>query len=303
MTVIPTEGKRYTVRSGGKEVGKAVLRQLPVEALKIDSAYQRDVSTAWLEEHLPFDPRRAGAIVVSERGGALFVVDGGHRVALARESGVALVNAYVITDFAQQQEADLFVQAQRDRRNLTEFALYRAELVARHPDTLAMTRIVTNAGFHFAKTTGDFNITAIGACKYIMRYGGDELLTRTLSLIKAIWLGERKALSGQVLKGLALFLQSSASDPAFRLDRLERVMHSASPEKVIRLSQSVAARRTVATTNSAGNLAEALHEVYQKIASKPEEKLRPLTIGSKKRPAPRGTSMVNAVPEPRRNRQ
>lgn len=275
--------KRYTLRVGGQAVAKAELRRIPIAILKIDSAYQRDVSTSWVAQHRPFNEQQAGAIVCSERAGNVFVIDGGHRVALAREDGVDSINAFVLIGLSQQEEAGLFVRYQRERRNLTSHALFRADVVRGDPDTLAMVRIVNNAGFHLAKTSGDFNITAIDAVRYIQKYGGDDLVIRTLEIVKRHWLGEEKALSGQVLKGVALFLQSSSADPAFESARFEKVLRANAPTKLIRLSQAIAAKRT-ATASSATNVAEALHEQYQKNAPKPENKLQPLTIGNKRRP-------------------
>lgn len=285
-TTFEAPAKKYNVRLGGKLIAKAVLRQIPVDVVKIDSAYQRDVSTHWVQAHLPFNEEQAGAIVVSSRAGGPYCIDGGHRLALAKESGVEKINAFVIDGLSQQDEARLFVLYQRERRNLTSHALFRADVVRGDADTLAMVRIVNNAGFHLAKNSGDFNITAIDAVRSIQKNGGDDLLIRTLELVKQIWLGEEKALSGQVLRGLSLFLQSAGSDPAFQRDRLEKVMHAHAPTKLVRLSQAIAQKRTASSSNAA-NVAEAIHEAYQKAARNVEDRLQPLIIGKKRRPAPR----------------
>lgn len=286
--------KRYNVRLGGKLIAKAVLRQVPVGVIKIDSAYQRDVSTHWVQQHLPFNDEQAGAIVLSSRAGGPYCIDGGHRLALARESNVEKINAFVIDGLSQQDEARLFVLYQRERRNLTSHALFRADVVRGDPDTLAMVRVVNNAGFHLAKNGGDYNITAIDAVRSIQKNGGDDLLIRTLDLVKRIWLGEDKALSGQVLKGLSLFLQSAGADPVFQRERLEKVMHAHAPTKLVRLSQGIAQKRTASSSNAA-NVAEAIHEAYQKITRVPEDRLQPLLIGKKRRPAPRAPRMETFV--------
>lgn len=277
--------KRYVVRDPtGREIGKAELRQVPVAAIKIDSAYQRDVSTHWISQHLPFDERQAGAIVLSGRAGGPYCIDGGHRLALARESGRPTINAFVIDGLTQADEAALFTRYQRERRNLTSHALFRADVVAGDAETLAMVRVVNNAGFQLAKTTGPMHLTAIDSIRYIHRYGGDDLLARVLDIVKRIWFDEEKALSGQVLKGLALFLNSAGQEPTFRRESLEKVMKATSPLKLVRLSQAVAAKRSAASS-SAANVAEALHEQYNKTVSQ-DDRLGPLTIGAKRRPRP-----------------
>lgn len=293
MTVpaVAAKPKKYTVRDrDGQVVGKAELRRIPVAVIKVDSAYQRDVSSSWVNEHRPFDSQKASVVVLSGRAGGPYVIDGQHRLALARESGVEFINAFVVEGLAQMDEARLFVGYQRERRNLTAYALFRAELVAGNPETLAMVRIVNNAGFRIAQKGGPLTVTAIDAVRYVHRYGGDDLLARTLELVRSIWMDLEKALSAQVLKGLALFLASAGQQPTFRRERLERVMEKNAPVRVLLLSQQVATKRRAFSVNSAANVAEAIKDEYDKLTPKDEEKLGPLTIGTKKRPAAKGSS-------------
>lgn len=277
--------KRYIVRDAqtGQVIGHAELRPVPVRDIRIDSEYQRDVSRPWINAHLPFDARRAGAIVVSSRAGGPYCIDGGHRLELARESGVTHVNAFVIDDLTKPDEAKLFTQYQRERRNLTSHALYRADLVAQDEATMAMRRIVANAGFVLSNKSGDNHITAIDAIRYIHRRGGDDLLARTLNYVAKVWLGIEKSLSGQVLKGIALFLESAGEDPAFSTATFESVMRSIAPMKLLLLSQTIAAKRS-AVTGSSANVAEALHQAYVKAQPKGTTPLGPLTISGRKRP-------------------
>ena len=289
MTMVATGPvKRYTVKDGeGKVIGKAELRAVPIEVIKLDSKYQRDTSAHWVSEHLPFDARQAGAVVLSSRAGGPYCIDGGHRIALARADGVHSINAFVIDGLTQAEEARLFTRYQRERRNLTSFALFRADVVAGDAATLALVKVVHKAGFTLERRGGPDNITAIDSLRYIQRLGGDDLLARTLDAIKDVWLGEEKALSGQILKGVAIFLRSAGSQPAFRRERFERVMNSLAPSKVIRLAMGIANKRSAANVGPA-NVAEALHEHYNKTLTKDELPLGPLTIGPRqyKRPKP-----------------
>lgn len=281
-----TPRKRYTVTdSDGKFIGKAELRAVPVASIKIDHAYQRDTSSSWVEEHRPFDARQAGTIVLSGRAGGPFCIDGGHRLAIAKADGVPLINAFVIDNLTQGDEARLFTRYQRERRNLTSFALFRADLVSRDPDTMAMDRVVRANGFMLAKTASDpRNITAIDSIRYIQRVGGEDLLHRTLRLVGQFWIGEEKALSGQVLKGMGLFLQSAGEQSSFRQGTLDKLMDRMAPVKLLRLSLSVSHKRGAAPAATPANVAEAIHEEYNKLVRDEAEKLRPLTIGNRARP-------------------
>lgn len=290
MPATTEKPKRYSVKVDGKEIAKAELRRVPVDAIRLDHAYQRDTSAPWVEQHRPFDPQQAGAIVLSHRAGSLFCIDGGHRLALARADGITHIthiNAFVVEGLTQADEARLFTRYQRERRNLTSHALFRADVVSGDAETLALVRVVHAAGFTLERKGGTNNITAIDSLRSIQRLGGDDLLARTLELVGRHWLGETKSLSGQVLKGLAIFLKSAGQQPSFSRDRLEKVMETMAPVKVIRLANGVADKRRASSVGP-GDVAEAIYEQYQKSLTKNELPLGPLTIGDKRRPGPKG---------------
>lgn len=278
--------KKYSVKVEGKEIGKAELRRVPVDAVKLDNKYQRDTSASWVNDHLPFNAQQCGAIVLSSRAGGPYCVDGGHRIALARADGVSHINAFVIEGLTQADEARLFTRYQRERRNLSAYALFRADVVSGDPDTLALVRVVHNAGFTLERGGGVNNITAIDSLRVIQQLGGDDLLARTLALVDRFWLGESKSLSGQVLRGLAVFLKSAGQQPSFSRERMESVMEALAPSKVIRLAAGIADKRRSSSV-SPSDVAQAIYEHYQKSLTKNELPLGPLTIGDKRRAAPR----------------
>lgn len=287
MPLTTEKPKRFTVRDKqGAAIGKAELRSVPVSAIKLDSHYQRDLSNDWVSEHLPFDPQRAGVVVLSGRLGGPFCIDGQHRVALARASDVSHINAYVIEGLTQRDEARLFTQYQRERRGLTAFALYKADIVAGDENTVAMDRIVRVNGFIISKSSAKNPnaIVAIDALRYVQRLGGDDLLSRTLRIVRTFWIGEEKALSGQVIKGVGLFLDSAGEQSTFSQSTFEKVLNSVPPVKLLRLSLSVSAKRGAAPAATPANVAEALNEQYNKLVKDQAEKLRPLTIGKRARP-------------------
>lgn len=280
--------RRLVMKLHGEAVAKGYMRSVPLAAIKIDPGYQRDTNQTWVADQGAFDANQAATVVLSSREGGPYCIDGGHRVAIARASGATHVNAFVIDRLTKSAEAALFVKLNRARRALKSFDLFKAELAAPldFPETTAMVRVVTAAGFQLAHKAGSPRaITAIDSVRYIFRYGGADLLSRTLALVGDLWIGEDKALSGPVLKGLALFLFSSGQQTQFKRERLVKVMQLHGPYKVGRLAQVVAERRNSVTAGPA-NFAEAILEEYNKLTPKGEQQLPPLTIGSKKRPAP-----------------
>jgi len=287
MPMADAKPKRFTVRDkDGAVVGKAELRSVPVSVIKLDAHYQRDLSSDWVKDHLPFDPQRSGVVVLSGRLGGPYCIDGQHRMALARASDVSHINAYVIEGLTQRDEARLFTQYQRERRGLSAFALYKADIVAGDEDTVAMDRVVRVTGFQIGKSAAKSpnTIIAIDALRYVQRLGGEDLLSRTLRIVRTFWIGEEKALSGQVIKGVGLFLDSAGEQSTFSQSTFEKVLNATPPVKLLRLSLSVSARRGAAPAATPANVAEALHEQYNKLIKDQAEKLRPLTIGKRARP-------------------
>lgn len=280
----------------GKDIGHAELRKVPVEVIKIDHAYQRGTSSKWVSDHMPFDEKRAGTLILSARAGGPYCIDGGHRLEIARASGVHHVNCYVIDGLSQSVEAELFSYYQRERRNLNSHDLFRADVTAGDPDTLAMVRIVTSAGFRLVDKAGSGpnNITAIDACRYIQRYGGDDLLARTLETVKTFWVGYEKALSGQVLKGIAVFLNSAGEQASFRRETFTKVMQDNVPVRILGLAQQNATKR-VSSSTGAGDVAEAIWQQYNKKAQK-DLQLAQLTISGKRRPFKKPLVIEAALP-------
>lgn len=288
MTLVAEQPRKLVMKLDGKAVAKGYMRAVTVAAIKLDYRYQRDLNRSFVESAGKFDPNLAGTVILSTRAGGPWCIDGGHRVEIARSSGFDQLNAFVIDDLTQADEARLFVLFQRMRRALSSYDLFHAESTAGIPETLAMIRVVHNAGFHLVRKAGGSptSITAIDSVRYIHRYGGDDLLSRALGLVKEVWFGEPKALSGPVLKGLALFLHSAGQEPHFQRERLVRALSQHTPMKYERLAQSIAMKRNAASVGP-GNFAEAIHSEYNKNL-KAEEALPPLKISGKRRPGPRG---------------
>lgn len=260
--------RRMVAKLDGREIAKGEIRKMPVAMLKTDSAYQREPSSAWVQARLPFDSSKANTVVVSTRKGGPYVVDGGHRVKLAHESGVQFINAFVVDDLTQAQEAILFRDLNRERTGHTSRGLYRAELVGQDVDTVLMTRIVHRAGFQLptdAKSRGERVITAIDSVRWIFRQkDGPVLLEEVLKYIDdGGWVGMDKALSGPILKGLAIFLRSERQRAMFQPQRLRKVMSEKPPLALLVLAQQIAIKRRTASIGSS-NVAEAMLEFYNK---------------------------------------
>lgn len=281
--------KQYRVKIDGKTTEhKAELRMVPVDQIHRDPDYQRPVSQVWLSLHKPFNAEQAGTVNLSQRGGRIWCVDGSHRVALADACDVKDIRAFVISGMTKQQEAMLFVKLQRERRSLSAWDLYHAEMAGGEPQTLDMVDALHRAGFRIEqKTAGDPRvITAIDSVRFVYRMGGAALIADTLRLITdSMWLNLDRSLSGPILKGLAIFLQSEQARPTYDRDRTVKKLQGCAPTYLLLKAQQIAINRRSASV-SATNVAEAVLDLYNdRLAVK--SKLPPITINQRKRPRAR----------------
>lgn len=278
----PTRRVRVVTKEG--KVLEGLARLLPVASLRIESRYQRSLDRRWVAKQAVYgwDAHAAQAISVNVRGGILWVVDGQHRVELARELGITHVWAIVDEGKTLEQEAKRFIRLQGIRRSLKSWDLWKAELAANDPDSLAIDRAVMSAGFRIAVEAGHGNIQAIETLRRVYRLGGADLLGSALGVVRANWtLEDKDALSGQVIEGLALFLHSYLADPLLKEDRLTRLLTRTAPTKLLRLAQAIATERSAFTNGNATNLAEALRDLYND-GLRPNDRLGPLTKRGRK---------------------
>lgn len=283
--------KRYRMKLDGHLTGREVdLRLIPVKEVVYDSDYQRPTDEKWISDHRPYLPEQAGTVVISLRGGRLWGVDGRRRNTLADVCAVERVQAFVIKGMTKQEEAALFVKLQRERRALTAWDLYRAEMAAEEPQTVDMVRALHKAGFKIdRKTSGDPHvITAIDSVRFVYRLGGVELIAETLRLIAdSMWLNLDRALSGPILKGLSIFLQSEQERPTYDAERVVKKLRECAPTFLLLKAQEIAIQRRSASV-SATNVAEAVLDLYnQRLAH--QSKLPGLTINQRKRPVAKGS--------------
>lgn len=244
------------------EHGAPNIRRVPIKDVRLDSSYQRDLDTVRVHRlFVDWDPALAGALILSNRAGILWCVDGQHRLAVMRERNELFCYAIVLDGLTQMEEAALFVSYNKNRKGLNAWDLFKGEQIAGHDDVLNIIRIVHVAGFRVDRTTAANHIGAVGALRRIYRLGSEPLLVATINVVREIWVGDRRALDGTVLEGLAVFLHSFRGEPQYREKRARDILETHTPVVLIRKAQEIAATRYVAGS-SATNLAEAIREFY-----------------------------------------
>lgn len=214
---------------------------LPIDQLTVDSAYQRPLTSFVKRIEKGWNPALVGTLIVSQRKpGRYAVVDGQTRMEGAKLNGVHELPCLVYEDLTRAQEADLFALLQTERRGMVAANRFRAEVIAKKPDAMAVERIANEAGFTIGTNVANgFEIQAVGALEQVYRGGrsrgasweaNPELLRTTLKIVKGAWpkmpLGAK---SGTLIRGLAHFLMNGPKNiEVTRLtDRLSAVTPSA----------------------------------------------------------------------------
>lgn len=94
-------------------------------------------------------------------GGTLWIVDGQQRIAAAREAGGTHVWCSVLYARDVEHEAWLFVQFDRNQKRLSPQQLYKANLTAREPITVACEAVLNEFGLTGMRTRKPNGITSV----------------------------------------------------------------------------------------------------------------------------------------------
>ena len=179
----PWETKQITVMNGQPEPA-----DVPTELLHVDTSYQaltprnprliREIGRA-------FDLAVFGRLrVVRREGGALFVVDGRHRLEGARNAGRMMVPCDIYNVHDRKREIEIFLMCNTRIRKVPQGMLFMAEVEAGDGHALALNSLVQKAGLAIvdANTSKqEFTvpkIACIGALKSLFGHGSPSYAKR-----------------------------------------------------------------------------------------------------------------------------
>lgn len=185
----------------------------------VDKDYQRPLSSFSEKIKEDFKPHLFGTLVISRRsrgnhpaGTPLAVVDGQTRREGAMHNGIEQAPAIVFSGLSQADEAKLFAELQRERRNIASYYRFRASLVAGEEEAVNINRITTATGYvigpNSSQSEGNQNraISAIAGLEKLYRRG-PELLERALTIYREAW-QDRYVPNGELLAGMGWFLDA-----------------------------------------------------------------------------------------------
>ena len=184
---------------------------LDAEQFGIDERYQRNP-----EERLRdlqriadnFDENKFGVIYVTQRANGLWVIiDGAGRChvyykMLDRSGKVPCI---VVPTLSLQAEAKLFVDLNRNRKAVNSGDMFKAEVAARNAEAVAIQRVFDALGLTIGRKSAPANVASVQSAKALYRHG-EEVLSRTLAIKKAVW--PEHVVGGGLLEGIGLFLRA-----------------------------------------------------------------------------------------------
>lgn len=192
-------------RSSGNAVAQAVPDKWPApigrppsienrhpSELEVDDSYQRSTDTKRSQSLIRkiasnWDWRMCLPLVVSRRDDAFYVIDGQHRLAAARLRGdIPFLPCCITTYNTVADEAAMFVAMNRTRKAIGVLDDFHAAVAGNDPDVLAVCKLVEDAGFTVARTSGSvaWPVGAVAfttSIKKVRKKHGSEICAEALN--------------------------------------------------------------------------------------------------------------------------
>lgn len=164
-----------------------------IKMVKIDQidipSYQRDKMKPWAaylaenwDHHLFTHPRLA-----AKDGGRFDVIDGQHTVLAAETRGHAELPCLVLVGVDQQRSAAIFSDLNTNRKRLTPFDVYKADLEAGREWALSLEALAIKYDLRIGRGAGPYFLQAVGQCKAIIQSGWLADLDDALAILTAAY--------------------------------------------------------------------------------------------------------------------
>jgi hypothetical protein len=208
---------------------EAELQWVPLSQTQVNEVAQRDFNPKWAAELAAnFDTEEMGNPVVNHRDDGWFnIIDGQHRVAALKlhlgdgNWEERFVECRTYEGLSDREEAEKFLKLQT-RLKPHSFDDFRVSVSAGRETEAEISRIAGEMGLRIARSKS--GISATGTLKKVYKRGGQEVLARTLMIIRDAY-GEA-GFEAAVIDGISLFCQRYAGEVDD--DRLVKKLASAS---------------------------------------------------------------------------
>jgi len=182
-----------------------------------------------------YDLHQINPVKVSRRDGINYVYDGQHTVEIvAAASGSRLTPVWcmVFDDLNYEEEAEVFANQQKHKKNLTPYEVFKANVEAGKDKQLLIRDLLATYGLYASPTKANGGVLAIGTVEKIYDKYGFETLNRVFQLIVATWEGDQNSLSSSMLNGVARIVD--AYQDKLRDNVFAQKLGMVSPKEIIR---------------------------------------------------------------------
>lgn len=198
--------------------------------------YQRNLSILLVKSAVEeYDLHQINPVKVSRRDGINYVYDGQHTVeivAAASGSRQTPVWCMVFDDLNYEEEAEVFANQQKHKKNLTPYEVFKANVEAGKDKQLLIRDLLATYGLYASPTKATGGVLAIGTVEKIYDKYGFETLNRVFQLIVATWEGDQNSLSSSMLNGVARIVD--AYQDKLRDNVFAQKLGTVSPKEIIR---------------------------------------------------------------------
>jgi hypothetical protein len=246
-----------------------------LKRLSIDITYQRSTDNETSRRLIAsiaakFDWRLCAPLVVSRRADdTLRIIDGQHRwMAACRRDDIPQLPCCVFRYESIQEEARMFIVANRARKPINRLDDYFAALAAADEDAVEIERLVTGAGFRIARNTSSAawrsgEVAFTSAIANAIRRSGAAITLAALTNM-AVAFRDQKLTHGGAIFG-ALVRIMSQTGPEFDPDRLISALQTQRADEwgLYAVGLNSGDRRVAA-------LRDAIMDAYDKVSSESE---------------------------------
>lgn len=249
-----------------REKQRPVYQPLNVDLLEM-ADYQRGLKQNKVANYVKnYDPMIFGTILVSYRDNRYWIVDGQHRVEVAKRLGIKTVWCQVIEGLTYEQEATEFHKINTRRVPLNANQKFHALVESKDNVALNIVGILNKYGMVYSRRGQEFVpncITAIGSVQTIYAKCGAEQLDTVLRIVKRTWNGDHVSLRAEILKGLNTFI----SNYIYNEETLIKALEKLKPLDLITMARaSVISRRTGRSDGTCFHIAKTIRDLYEDYA-------------------------------------
>lgn len=185
--------------------------EVPLSLLLIDERYQRPPDMSRVNRMARnFNPALLRLLEVNWRADDTYaVLDGGHRLMMARALGFKMLRCRVHIGLSVQEEADRYYELNSSEKGLNGHDKWKANLFAGHPDAVALDRLTKKHGYEIRRGSTNPNaIQAVDALRSEFAKGGPVVIDRVLRTMRTCWPEDVSAREATIVSGLSAFYRT-----------------------------------------------------------------------------------------------